>query len=192
MNKRFYKSLIIILSSLFILVLGLNVSLALMSARKDTTGIVQFKEHRLDISIVNDESIVLKPEELTIGANSTRIITIKNPQTSTSCVLRIWLEFYIEGEIDTNYLSFNLGEENFAKSSSDKFYYKKILNSNESLENLVLNFSVNNNLSTEYEGKKYNLKLFIESIQSTKGAVDEWSNDYPSEWRINIENNLSN
>ncbi|MBE5746115.1 MAG: hypothetical protein E7359_02380 [Clostridiales bacterium] len=191
MSKILNKTAIIIISVLTIVLIGLNITLALVNDRKINTGIVQFKEHRLEISIIDDDSIILQPEELTINSNTTRKITIKNPATSMACVLRIWLEFYVNGEIDTNYLSFNLGEENFVVSDSGKYYYKNVLASNQSLENLVLNFSVSNIDAASYQGKKYGLKLFVESIQSTKAAVDEWSTDYPTTWRTDIDSSLT-
>lgn len=192
MTKSLNKILIITLSIISVLLLALNVTLALMGDRKMNTGIIQFKEHKLDISIINNDSIILKPEELVVGAESTRTITIKNPATSTSCVLRIWLEFYVENNLDTSYLSLNLDEGKFSKSDSGKFYYKNVFNSKAEIENLILTFKVNNEISANnYKGKSYTLKLFVESIQSTKGAVDEWSLDYPAEWRTSIENKLN-
>lgn len=191
MSKTLSRVLIIILSILTLALICLNVTFALMFDRKDNTGIIQFKQHILDIEIIDNDSIILTPEELTIGANATRKLTIKNPENSTSCVLRIWLEFYIEDEVDTNYLNFNLGVENFTKSDSGKYYYNRVLASNGSIQNLVLNFSVSDEVSSDYAGKEYTLKLFVESIQATKGAVDNWSTDYPAEWRTSIENSLN-
>lgn len=185
------KIVIVFLAILSIVLIATNITLALISDKKIESGIIQFKQHKLNIEIVGNESIILTPEELNLGANSTRVINISNPQTSTSCVFRMWLEFYVEGEINTEYLTFNV-DGNFSQSESGKFYYNSVLNSGGNLNNVNLKFTVANNLSSEYQGKKYTLKLFIESIQSTKGAVlEEWSADYTNEWLDSVYNYLT-
>jgi len=186
------KIVITVLLTLSVMLLALNITLALLNDRKVESGIIQFKQHKLNIDIVGNNSIILTPEELSLGSKTTRTINIFNPTTSTSCVFRIWLEFYVENEIDTEYLSFSLNENNFTLSDSGKFYYNSVLNSGSKLNNLVLNFQVSNNVSSDYQGKSYNLKLYIESIQSSKGAVEsEWQNQFPVEWFNNISTSLT-
>jgi len=186
------KFTIIILSLLSVILICANITLALMNDRKVNTGIIQFKQHKLDIEIVGNDSIVLSPEELNLGSIATRTINISNPTNSSSCVFRMWLEFYVDNNINTEYLSFNVEGSNFLKSESDKYYYKGVLSSGGKLNNVALKFSVSTNLSSEYQGKPYNLKLFIESIQSTKGAVlEEWQNDYTTEWLNSVYDSLT-
>lgn len=190
MDKTKSKILIIVLAVISVILFSLNITLALMSDRKVDTGIVQFDQHKLDIEIIGNETIVLTPEELTLGSKNTRKINISNPSNSTPCVLRIWLEFNIDNQLNTEYLNFYLNENEFVKSENNVFYYKNVLNSGARLNNLVLNFEVNT-ISQNYEGKSYSLKLNIESIQSNKTAVEIWNNDYPVDWYNNIKNKLS-
>lgn len=186
------KIIIYLLSILSVILIATNITLALMYDRENLTGIIQFKQHKLDIDIIGNDSIILSAEELNLGSRSTRTINIKNPNTSTSCVFKMWLEFYIEGEINEEYLSFSIDGNNFTRSTSGKYYYNGVLSTGATLSSVKLLFDVNSNLSSEYQGKKYNIKLFIESIQSTKGAVqEEWQNDYPEEWLTLVYNNLT-
>ena len=191
MEKTFNKILIIILAVISVLFLVGNLTLALMYDRKENTGIIQFSQHKLDIEIVGKDSVILSPEELTVGSSTTRTLNIKNPQNSTSCVLRIWLEFYIEGNVDTNYLTCEIANDNFLLNENGKYYYKNVLNTNTSIDNLVINFKVSSSLTENYQGKKYTLKLFIESIQSTTEAVKAWQDDYAIEWYEGIKNSLT-
>ncbi|MGN1208452.1 MAG: hypothetical protein ACI4TI_03185 [Christensenellales bacterium] len=190
MSKKAGIVTIVLLCVLSLTLLTLNLSLALMADRSDKTGIIQFKQHKLDIEIVDADSIVLSKEELTIGSLATRKINITNPQNSTSCAFRIWLEFYVDGNLDNNYLALSLDETKFKQSESGKWYYNNVLASGASLSNLVLTFKVNEVESEEYQGKKYSIKLFVESTQSTKIAVSEWQDDYSVEWFEGIKNNL--
>lgn len=195
MNKKINIISIVVLCVLSIALLTLNVSLALFSDRLDNSGIVQFKQHKLDIEVVDNDSIVLSKEELTIGSLATRKINIKNPANSTSCVFRIWLEFYVDGKIDNEYLSLNMNETNFVKGENNKFYYSKVLSSGGNLSNIILTFKVNDEINpANFEGKSYDLKICIESIQATKIAVQtEWQNDFPTAWyELNeIKNSLT-
>lgn len=195
MNKKINIISIIVLCVLSITLLSLNITLALFSDRTDHSGIVQFKQHKLDIEIVDNDSVVLSNEELTIGSLATRKINIKNPSNSTSCVFRIWLEFYVDGTIDNDYLTLNMDEAYFVKGDNGKFYYSRVLSSGGNVSNIILTFKVNEEInSTNYTGKTYDLKLCIESIQSTKIAVQtEWQNDYPASWyeSSGIKNNLT-
>ena len=195
MNKKINIISIIVLCVLSIALLSLNITLALFSDRIDTSGIVQFKQHKLDIEIVDNDSVVLSKEELTIGSLATREINIKNPANSTSCVFRIWLEFYVEGTINNEYLSLNMDETDFIKGDNNKYYYSRVLSSGGNISNIILTFKVNEEIdSTNFAGKNYDLKLCIESIQSTKIAVQtEWQNDYPASWyeSAGIKNNLT-
>ena len=193
MSKKTKILSLIVLCTLFVALISLNISLALFSDRYENSGIIQFKQHKLDISVKNNEEITLSKEELTINSTSTRTIIITNPAISTSCVFRLWLEFYVDNSLDSNYLSLSLPENQFTKSEDNKFYYNRILASNSSVNDLVLTFSVNGELDAQdYQGKKYEMKIYIESIQSTKIAVLEWNADnYPVEWYNLVENYLA-
>ena len=193
MSKKTKILSLIVLCTLFVALISLNISLALFSDRYENSGIIQFKQHKLDISVKNNEEITLSKEELTINSTSTRTINITNPANSTSCVFRLWLEFYVDNSLDSNYLSLSLPENQFTKSEDNKFYYNRILASNSSVNDLVLTFSVNGELDAQdYQGKKYEMKIYIESIQSTKIAVLEWNADnYPVEWYNLVENYLA-
>lgn len=192
MSKKSSFITIITLCVVSMLLLTLNITLALFGDKIDKTGIVQFKQHKLDIEIVDNDTIVLSKEELTIGTLTTRKINIKNPTNSTSCVFKIWLEFFVDGNLDSNYLMLNLDENLFTKSEAGELFYNDVLSSGGNLSNVVLTFKVNENaLSKNYEGKKYNLKLCIESIQSTKIAVqNEWNNNYPVSWYEKVKSKL--
>ncbi len=192
MSKKSSFITIITLCVVSMLLLTLNITLALFGDKIDKTGIVQFKQHKLDIEIVDNDTIVLSKEELTIGTLTTRKINIKNPTNSTSCVFKIWLEFFVDGNLDSNYLMLNLDENLFTKSEAGELFYNDVLSSGGNLSNVVLTFKVNENaLSKDYEGKKYNLKLCIESIQSTKIAVqNEWNNNYPVSWYEKVKSKL--
>lgn len=186
------KFIIIILAVLSVVLIATNITLALVGDRKVETGIVQFKQHKLNIEIVGDNSIILSPEELNLGNVSTRTINITNPQTSTSCVFRIWLEFFVEGEVDTEYLTFSIDGENFTTSDSGKYYYNNVLATGGKVNGIVLKFTVGSNLSSEYQGKKYNLKLYVESIQANRTAIEtDWSTDYKPEWFQTVVGNLT-
>lgn len=193
MSKKTKILSLIVLCTLFVALISLNISLALFSDRYENSGIIQFKQHKLDISVMNNEEITLSKEELTINSVSTRTINITNPANSTSCVFRLWLEFYVDNAPDSNYLSLSLPENQFTKSEDNKFYYNRILASNSAVNDLVLTFSVNGELDTQdYQGKEYEMKIYIESIQSTKIAVLEWNADnYPVEWYNLVENYLA-
>ncbi len=193
MSKKTKILSLIVLCTLFVALISLNISLALFSDRYENSGIIQFKQHKLDISVKNNEEITLSKEELTINSTSTRTINITNPANSTSCVFRLWLEFYVDNSLDSNYLSLSLPENQFTKSEDNKYYYNRILASNSSVNDLVLTFSVNGELDAQdYQGKKYEMKIYIESIQSTKIAVLEWNADnYPVEWYNLVENYLA-
>lgn len=192
MSKKSSFITIITLCVVSMLLLTLNITLALFGDKIDKTGIVQFKQHKLDIKIVDNDTIVLSKEELSIGTLTTRKINIKNPTNSTSCVFKIWLEFFVDGNLDSNYLMLNLDENLFTKSEAGELFYNDVLSSGGNLSNVVLTFKVNENaLSKDYEGKKYNLKLCIESIQSTKIAVqNEWNNNYPVSWYEKVKSKL--
>lgn len=192
MSKKSSFITIITLCVVSMLLLTLNITLALFGDKIDKTGIVQFKQHKLDIEIVDNDTIVLSKEELSIGTLTTRKINIKNPTNSTSCVFKIWLEFFVDGNLDSNYLMLNLDENLFTKSEAGELFYNDVLSSGGNLSNVVLTFKVNENaLSKDYEGKKYNLKLCIESIQSTKIAVqNEWNNNYPVSWYEKVKSKL--
>lgn len=186
------KFIIIILAVLSVVLIATNITLALVGDRRVETGIVQFKQHKLNIEIVGDNSIILSPEELNLGNVSTRTINITNPQTSTSCVFRIWLEFFVEGEVDTEYLTFSIDGENFTTSDSGKYYYNSVLATGGKVNGIVLKFTVGSNLSSEYQGKKYNLKLYVESIQANRTAIEtDWSTDYKPEWFQTVVGNLT-
>lgn len=193
MSKKSKILSLIVLCTLFVALISLNISLALFSDRYENSGIIQFKQHKLDISVKNNEEITLSKEELTINSTSTRTINITNPANSTSCVFRLWLEFYVDNSLDNNYLSLSLPENQFTKSEDNKFYYNRILASNSSVNDLVLTFSVNGELDAQdYQGKEYEMKIYIESIQSTKIAVLEWNADnYPVDWYNLVENYLA-
>lgn len=199
MSKKVNIIIISILSFILLGVLVLNVSLALMQDSKSGSGIIQFKQHKLDISIKDHDSVVLTPEELTIGSTAQRIINITNPSNSTNCVFRIWLEFKVQWEeggeylLDTEYLNLSIENPNFSKTDNNQFYYNNVLTSvsGQNTLNLTLNFKVNENALTTYENKKYNLKLYVESLQANKEAVSVWENDYPASWYDGIENRLS-
>lgn len=192
MSKKSSFITIITLCVVSMLLLTLNITLALFGDKIDKTGIVQFKQHKLDIEIVDNDTIVLSKEELTIGTLTTRKINIKNPTNSTSCVFKIWLEFFVDGNLDSNYLMLNLDENLFTRSEAGELFYNDVLSSGGNLSNVVLTFKVNENaLSKDYEGKKYNLKLCIESIQSTKIAVqNEWDSNYPVSWYEKVKSKL--
>ena len=192
MSKKSSFITIITLCVVSLLLLTLNITLALFGDKIDKTGIVQFKQHKLDIEIVDNDTIVLSKEELTIGTLTTRKINIKNPTNSTSCVFKIWLEFFVDGNLDSNYLMLNLDENLFTRSEAGELFYNDVLSSGGNLSNVVLTFKVNENaLSKDYEGKKYNLKLCIESIQSTKIAVqNEWDSNYPVSWYEKVKSKL--
>lgn len=190
-SKRRTKWLIIILSVVALLLIIGNITLALVGDKKDRTGIVQFAQHKLDIEIVGKDSIILEPEELTLGSTATRTLKITNPSNSTPCVMRLWLEFYVEGKLNTTYLNFSVNEGQFTASESGKQYYNTVLSSGGKIDSLVLTFKVNDGVSSEFEGKKYNLKLNIESIQANKEAVNGWSDDYKPEWYDKVKNSLN-
>lgn len=192
MSKKLHITALIVLSALTLILLSLNISLALFSDKTDGTGIVQFKQHKLDIEIVEADSIVLSTNELTIGNVSTRTINIKNPTNSTSCVFRVWLEFYVNEKIDESYLFLNLGDK-FTTGEDGKYYYNNLLASGGEINNLVLTFKVNEEADAKlYQNKTYDLKLCIESIQSTKYAIEnDWENSYPVSWYEGLKNNLT-
>ena len=190
MSKKASIITIVIMCVLSFTLLTLNLTLSLFGDRIDKTGIVQFKQHKLDIEIVDNDSIVLEKEELTIGSIATRKINITNPENSTSCAFRIWLEFYVDGNLDNNYLSLSFDDTKFKQSESGKCYYNSVLVSGGKIQDLVLTFNVNDVRSEDYQGKSYSLKLFVESTQSTKIAVNEWNNDYPVEWYEGIKSSL--
>lgn len=198
MNVKTNKIVITILAVISLLLLCLNISLALFGDRAINTGIIQFKEHKLNINILDgSKSLILTTEELTIGNTPTRTIKIENPSTSTSCVLRIWLEFEVkmeeggEFELDNNYLSLSLDETKFTKSLGNKYYYNNVLNSSSSINNLVLNFKVSNDVGSEYQNKNYRMRICFESIQSNKEAVKAWESDYTSDWYNKVNSSLT-
>ena len=174
------------------ILLGTNLTFALLLDKHENSGIIQFNQHMLEINIVENNSIILEPKELVLGANAIRTLNIKNPDNSTSCVMRMWLEFYVEGEKNETYLTLSLNEANYTKSESGKFYYNNVLNTGAQLNNIVLNFKVSESENVkQYEGKDYSIRLFIESIQANKEAVLDWSTDYTTEWLAKVYTNLS-
>ena len=194
-EKKFkFNTMNIIIIALSIIAISLmifNATTALMGDRKVNMGIIQFKQHKLDIDI-NEESIVLSPEELTLGSHSTRTMTISNPNNSTACVLRIWLEFKIEGEINTEYLTFSLSGADFTENTDGKFYYNRVLGSGAKINNLTLHFNVPSEDLDEYQGKTYSMQLYVESIQSTRDAVQEaWKDEYPVTWFSLVEGSFT-
>lgn len=192
MKTKASKIIIIILAIVAILSIATNVTLALMNNNKVNTGIVQFAQHKLDIDIVGNESIVLSKEEMVGGYNATRTLNIKNPHNSTSCVLRIRLEFKVEGVLDKDYITFIMSEEKFYKDEENaQYYYKDILGSGEAINNLVLNFKITENIPAEYEGKSYSIKLYVESIQATTGSVEAWKEEYPLDWYNLVKDKLN-
>lgn len=195
MNKRVdLKSKIIIAVLVFVCcsLLLLNVSLALFGDKRKNTGIVQFAQHKLDVEIVDNDSIILTPEELILGSRTKRTINISNPANSTSCVLRIKLEFYINDELDSNYLNFSISNVAFSLNEENNYYYYNgVLGSGSKIQNLELNFEVNGEASESYQGKPYNIKLYIESIQSTREAVGIWKDQYIPEWYDKVKGSLT-
>ena len=159
--------------------------------RREKYGIIQFSQHKLDVTVADDLTMDLKPEELVLGSTATRKLNIQNPANSTPCVLRIWFEFCVDGKINEEYLTFSVDSENFSVNDNNRYYYNAVLASNGKIENLVLNFKVHDNISKEYEGKKYSLKLYIESIQANKEAVGEWKDDYKPEWYDKVKAGLN-
>ncbi len=182
--------IILIIFSLFIFA-SVGISYALMGDKLESGGIIQFKQHKLDIEIVGGDSIVLTPEEVIQGETAKRVLNIKNPQNSTSCVLRIWLEFYVGGVIDENYMIFSINNSNFTRTVSGSFYYNQVLASGAEINGLELNFSVGMGLDKKYQGKNYEMKLYVESIQATTEAVEEWKDDYSPEWKEKIKTKLT-
>lgn len=194
-NSKTKNFLIIILSVVAVVLIGLNVTFAIMSATKVNTGIIQFKQHKLDIDIVGDKTLILKPEELGLNTTTTKTLNISNPKDSTDCVFRIWLEFKVDGNIDNEYLTLSIESTNFTKvNESGKLYYNQVLKSNQKLENLKLNFTVVKNPSQSYVGKKYSMKVYIESIQGTRDAVKSWDDSETEDfslWYEKVKSNLT-
>lgn len=178
--------LVVVFSILFIT----NLTLALFTDSKVNTGIIQFSQHKLDVEIVGADSIVLTPQELTVGASSSRTLIVSNPSNSISCVLRIWFEFLIEDEVNTEYLSFSISNTNFSISESGKYYYNSVLQSGARIDHLTLDFNVFSGDASEFEGKRYNVKLYIESMQANKEAVGLWNDDYSPDWYALVKNSL--
>lgn len=177
------KITIIVLS---IMVIGLslfNVSLAIFSDKSSGNGIIQFGEQRLDVEVLNNETIQLAPEDLNIDAVTTRSLKILNPSTSTSCVFRIWLEFKVDDVLDENYLELII-EDGFAKSDDNKYYYNSVFNSGSEITALQLTFKVKlqDTDISNYEGKPYSMKLYIEAIQANREAIQETFINYPTSW----------
>lgn len=182
-SKTRIKVMIIIMAVVSLIFLMGNLTLALFGDNKITTGIIQFSQHKLEIEIVGDDSVILAPEELTVGSNVTRTLNITNPSNSTGCVFRLWLEFKVEGEA-SDYLTFSVDDSLFSKNTNeDKYYYDNVLQTGGKAEGVILTFEVKDTIdSEEYQGKKYSIKLYIESMQATKEAVEEWGGDYTSTW----------
>lgn len=193
MSKKAKTLSVISLCVLILLLISLNISLALFADRFEMNGVIQFKQHKLDVEIVGNDSITLSKEEFTVGSTTTRTINIKNPENSTSCVFRVWLEFYVNDAQNNEYLSLSLPEAQFTLGDDNKFYYNSVLSSGGSVNNLTLTFAVNSFLDAElYQGKTYTMKIFIESLQSTKIALTDWKDDaYPQTWYDSLKNNLA-
>ena len=187
MTSKVSRTLIIILSIAVLCLTVLNISFALYSNSKETSGIIQFHEQKLEIEVLNGQSVVLETDDLTPGSNTVRHIKISNPLTSTSCVVRFWVEFKVEGKLDANYLSLNVADaNNYTKASDGKIYYNKVLNAGASINDLELSFLVNIDETqlSNYEGKKYNMKLCFDSVQANRQAIESlWTeNNYPADW----------
>lgn len=188
------KKVLFIISGIIVgTLLVLNITLAIMSSNKTSTGIIQFKQHKLDIDIVDSETIFLKPEELGLNTTTTKTVNIKNPSDSISCVLRIWLEFKVEDEINLEYLNLEINSDDFVKNEDGKIYYKKVLNSNGQINDIKFDFKVVKNPSQSYVGKKYSMKVYVESLQSTQDAVKTWDDGSVSfsTWYNAISENLT-
>lgn len=193
-NSRSSLKSKIILSVLIFLccaMIVINISLAIFGNRQQNTGIIQFAQHKLDIEITDSDSIILKPDELILGSNAKRTINIVNPANSTSCVLRMKLEFYIEDVLTDDYLSFEIAGSLFSLNDTNNYYYYNgVLATGGKIQNLVLNFKVSDSVDEGYQGKHYNIKLYIESIQATKDAVSAWKDEYTPEWYSVVKNSL--
>lgn len=170
----------------------LNISLALFGNRQDNTGIIQFAQHKLDVEITDNDSIILKPEELILGSTAQRTLNITNPSNSISCVLRMKLEFYIEDALISDYLSFEIQGSLFSLNEANNYYYyNSVLSSGGKIQNLVLNFKVSDIYNENYKGKPYNIKLYIESLQGTREAIGVWKDEYTPEWYALVKNGLA-
>lgn len=177
----------ITIAVLSILVIGLtvfNICYAIFSDKKSGTGIIQFSEQRLDIEVLDEsKTIELTPNELTIGAVTSKNLKISNPSTSTNCVFRIWLEFKVDGVEDDNYLELII-EEGFTKSDDNKFYFNRVFNTNSEISSLQIQFKVKLEDADvmKYENKPYSMKLHVEAVQANKEAIQESYTNYPTEW----------
>lgn len=192
-SKSNLKSKIILSVLIFLCfaMIVLNVSLALFGHKQVNTGIIQFAQHKLDVEITDSDSVVLTPEELILGSTAKRTINIINPANSTSCVMRMKLEFYIDNEINNEYLNFEVQGSLFSlNEASNYYYYNGVLASGGKIQNLVLNFNVSDTADESYQGKPYNIKLYIESIQGTKDAMSAWKDEYTPEWYDLVKNSL--
>lgn len=191
--KSSLKSKIILSVLIFLCcaMIVLNVSLALFGHKQVNTGIIQFAQHKLDVEITDSDSVVLTPEELILGSTAKRTINIINPTNSTSCVMRMKLEFYIDNEINNEYLNFEVQGSLFSLNEANNYYYYNgVLASGGKIQNLVLNFNVSDSADESYQGKHYNIKLYIESIQGTKDAMSAWKDEYTPEWYDLVKNSL--
>lgn len=192
-SKSNLKSKIILSVLIFLCcaMIVLNVSLALFGHKQVNTGIIQFAQHKLDVEITDSDSVVLTPEELILGSTAKRTINIINPANSTSCVMRMKLEFYIDNEINNEYLNFEVQGSLFSLNEANNYYYYNgVLASGGKIQNLVLNFNVSDTADESYQGKPYNIKLYIESIQGTKDAMSAWKDEYTPEWYDLVKNSL--
>lgn len=185
MKEKIATKVTIILLSFLVLVLTiLNISFAIFSDKKISSGIIQFSEQRLDIEVLDEsKTILLTPNELTIDSTTTKNLKITNPSTSTDCVFRIWLEFKVDGVVDENYLELILSDD-FIKSDDNKFYYKRVLNTNSEISSLQIQFKVKLDSSdiSKYENKPYSMKLHIEAVQANLEAIQELYLNYPTDW----------
>lgn len=178
------KITIVLLSFMVVGLTLFNVCYAIFFDRETGSGIVQFSEQRLDIEVLGEnKTIQLTPSELNIDVATTKNLKINNPNTSTNCVFRIWLEFKIDNVEDDNYLELII-EDGFTKSDDNKFYYNRVFNTGSEISNLPIQFKVKlqDVDISKYEGKAYSMKLHVEAVQANKSAIQEIFTNYPTEW----------
>lgn len=184
MKKYKIKPLVFIILLLSILLVGTTI--ALFTARRNVAS--QFQALTYDVDIDDNDPDTWGDRDVTITNNDKTPVVLRVTYSETwskqdSIQGYLILNNLVNGTNVVNKTWTNTWTNEFIKGGDSWYYYKKVLNSNDSIkiiENVTINERLlrDNSLYEKYNNYDYELNFGIEAIQATEEAVkDLWGFD---------------
>ncbi len=184
MKKYKIKPLVFIILLLSILLVGTTI--ALFTARRNVAS--QFQALTYDVDIDDNNPDTWGDRDVTITNNDKTPVVLRVTYSETwskqdSIQGYLILNNLVNGTNVVNKTWTNTWTNEFTKGGDGWYYYKKVLDSNDSIkiiENVTINERLlrDNSLYDKYNNYDYELNFGIEAIQATEEAIkDLWGFD---------------